>query len=152
VRVVIDTNIWISALLNRTGAPARILAAWRAGRFTVIASAGLVAELEQVLLRPRIARKYKLTPEDLDLAMELRRRAELVKVGGSVRRCRDPKDDMLIETALLGNANFLVSRDEDLTRALDLVEHLAASGIQVLSVRRFLEIIDETEPTAPPQE
>jgi uncharacterized protein len=146
VRAVVDTNIWVSSLLNPSGAPAQVLTAWRAGRFTVVASAPLIDELEAVLARPRIRRRYRLEPDVLDLPTELRRQAHLVKVEGSVRLCRDPKDDMFIETAQRGKADVLVSRDEDLTRVLDLHVHLAAAGIRVLTVAQFLRALDEGTP------
>ena len=49
MRATIDTNVWISALVNPAGAPARILAALQAERFTLVTSEPLLAELERVL-------------------------------------------------------------------------------------------------------
>jgi putative PIN family toxin of toxin-antitoxin system len=43
---------------------------------------------------------------------------------GTLRLCRDPKDDLVIETAIAGGARYIVSRDEDLTRDLDVVNTL----------------------------
>ena len=48
-----------------------------------------------------------------------------------------------METALQGSADVLVSRDEDLTRALEVIDYLAPWGIRVLTVRRFLEALAE---------
>jgi predicted nucleic acid-binding protein len=59
-----------------------------------------------------------------------------------MRLCRDPKDDLIIETAIVGGGRYLVSRDEDLTRDLDLVEVLQAYGVEILTVARFLELLD----------
>src|SRR5207248_38008 len=49
LRVGVDTNILVSALLNERGAPARILTAFREGRFTLVTSMPLLEELEEVL-------------------------------------------------------------------------------------------------------
>lgn len=56
---------------------------------------------------------------------------------------------MIIETALNGRADALVSRDEDVTRAPEVVGALAERGIAVLTVQRFLGALSETEPTHP---
>ena len=65
----------------------------------------------------------------------------MVAVAGDVRLCRDPDDHVVLETAMRGQAEAAVSRDEDLTRAPELAEYLAAAGISLLTVARFLERI-----------
>src|SRR4051812_4253581 len=55
-RAVIHTDIWVSSLLSRRGAPARLRMAYQAGSFTAIASEPLLTELESVLARPRLTR------------------------------------------------------------------------------------------------
>jgi predicted nucleic acid-binding protein len=70
----------------------------------------------------------------------------VVEIDGTVRLCRDPKDDVVIETAIRGGAHYIVSRDADLTRDLALVDVLRIYGIDVLTVARFLERLD-VEPT-----
>lgn len=142
MRAVIDTNVWVSALLNPRGAPARVLDAYRNGRFTLVMSEPLLAELLEVLQRPRIARRYGVTaPDAAEVVGILRASALVVAVSGDVRICRDPDDDVVIETALRGRAQALVSRDEDLTRVPELLEGLSGAGVAVLSVARFLERI-----------
>jgi putative PIN family toxin of toxin-antitoxin system len=61
MRVVIDTNVWVSALLNPHGFPARILQAFRDRQFEVVVSHTLLTELRSVLRRPRILRKYQIS-------------------------------------------------------------------------------------------
>jgi uncharacterized protein len=147
-RAVIDTNVWISALLNPTGAPAQVLAALETGRFDLVTSEPLLAEIRQVLSRPRISRKYGIGRDDGEsLVGRLRRRAvSVVYPTGLLRLCRDPNDDMVIETAVLGRADTLVSRDDDLKADAQLVRVLETGGIEVLTVRRFLEkLADEVD-------
>jgi predicted nucleic acid-binding protein len=55
-----------------------------------------------------------------------------------MRLCRDPDDDILLEIAIRGGARYLVTRDDDLKRDLDLVHQMKASGVRVVSVSQFL--------------
>lgn len=146
-RVVIDTNVWVSALLNPRGYPAQILTALGATRFNLLISEPLLEELAEVLARPRIARKYGVTLADIEeLVTLLRERGTEVAVTGSVRLCRDPDDDVVLETALKGKADTMVSRDEDIKGDVALAELLRAAGIEVLSVQRFLNLLEEEPP------
>jgi putative PIN family toxin of toxin-antitoxin system len=142
-RVVVDTNIWVSALLNRHGFPAQVLTAFAAGKFTLLISTPLLDELAEVLARPRIARKYGVTRTDIEEVLAvLRERGTGVVITGNLHLCRDPDDDVVLETAFRGRANTLVSRDEDLKGDVELVRLLHAAGIQVLSVGRFLTALE----------
>ena len=65
----------------------------------------------------------------------------LVPVSGDLRLCRDPDDDIILETAIQGGATYVVSRDEDVTRDLDLLDHLRERGIETITVQRFLVLL-----------
>ncbi len=54
MRAVIDTNVWVSALLNPSGHPAQLLDAFRKNSFTLVISRPLLEELARVLTRPRL--------------------------------------------------------------------------------------------------
>jgi uncharacterized protein len=139
VRAVVDTNVWVSALLNPAGPPAAVRTALQRDQFTLVTSEPLLAELAAVLARPRFAQRYGVTPDDIaTLIALLRERAEVVPVTGDVRLCRDPDDDVVIETAFNGRADALVSRDDDLKGVADLATILASHGVTVLTVRHFL--------------
>jgi putative PIN family toxin of toxin-antitoxin system len=143
VRVVLDTNIWVSAGIDWEGLPARIVWAFREGRFTLVTSEPLLEELVDVLTRPRILERIGLTSAEIvALVAFIRERAVIVPVLGEVRLCRDPDDDAVIETALLGHADVVVSRDEDLTRDWEVVEPLAQAGVRVLTVSEFLRVLE----------
>lgn len=60
VRAVIDTNIWVSSLLNPFGFPARLRKSFEEGSFHVIISAPMIEELADVLNRPRIKGKFEI--------------------------------------------------------------------------------------------
>ena len=142
--VLVDTNIWVSALINPRGFPARLKDAWLAGRFDVVVSLPILEEVADVLTRPRIQNKYKLSDDEIQEFLRLlQERARHVDLTGKVHLCHDPDDDLVLETALVGNAQVLVSRDDDLKDDVDLITQMQKSGIQVFSVQRFLDWLGE---------
>ena len=119
-----------------------MLQAFLDGRFVPVVSQALLDEIRDVINRPRIRRRIQLADQDLDrVLMLLWDQAHGVVPTGTLRLCRDPKDDFLLETAILGGAQVAVSRDDDVKRDLDLIEHLQEQGVTVLSVAQFLELL-----------
>jgi putative PIN family toxin of toxin-antitoxin system len=122
--VLVDTNVWVSAFINPFGPPARLIRCWLDNRFQAVVSLPLLDELADVLSRPRITHKYPVRPADVEEFLELLvQRSQVVVPTGSVHECRDPDDDMILETALLGQAQYAVTRDDDIKR--DLFKRLA---------------------------
>lgn len=143
LRAVIDTNIWVSALLNPTGAPSRVLDAFIRRAFTSVTCELLLDELDAVLARPRIARKYEIAAADrMEYVDLLRLGSIVVPINGSVQLCRDPDDDAVIESAVQGKADVLVSRDDDLKNAREVITFLDEVGVQVLTVQKFLDLME----------
>jgi putative PIN family toxin of toxin-antitoxin system len=100
-------------------------------------------EVAEVLARPRIRSRYAIAVEDIaELLVLLRERGDLVEVTGRVRLCRDPDDDLLIESALNGRAEVLVTRDDDLKAEPALIAVLQAQGVTILTVRQFLAALE----------
>jgi putative PIN family toxin of toxin-antitoxin system len=140
--VVIDTNVWVSALLNREGFPARIKDAWISGEFEVVLSSPLLQEISEVLHRPRIKDKYGLVEDEITQFIELLlRRGVLVAIGGQVKLCRDQRDNIFLETAITGGAGYLISRDDDLKGDSDLTGQMRALGVEVITVSHFLSVL-----------
>lgn len=138
--VLIDTNVWVSAFLNPLGAPARVCQAWQDGHFQVVISLPLLEELADVLTRPRLTRKYAIDFEDVQALLRLlTEQGQMMFPAGTLKICRDPDDDIVLETALLGQATHVVTRDDDLKADAELVEQLRARGVQVVSVQTFLD-------------
>jgi putative PIN family toxin of toxin-antitoxin system len=143
MRAVVDTNVWISALLNAAGPPARVLTALRGGNFELISSLAMLDELEQVLARPRFAARFGVTAEaTAELLGLLAVRSELAATTEALRLCRDPKDDMVIETTVSGGADVLITRDDDLKGESELVVALQERGVEVVTVQRILAMLD----------
>ena len=142
--VLLDTNIWVSAFISPRGFPARVVDAWIAGQFDVVVSAPLLSEIADVLARPRLQSKYGYTAQEIEQLLHLLyRRALYVVPEGTLHLCRDPDDDLILETAILGGAQVVVSRDDDLKGDRELVAQMQARGIEILSVQRFLDRLQQ---------
>ena len=147
MRAVLDANVIVSAVLTPGGPPGRVMRALFDGRFDVVISASILQEVADVLGLPRIARKYQIPTERIEQVVALLRlHGDVVPVSGTLRICRDPKDDVVLETALSGNAEVLVSRDADITRDVELIDALRERNVAVLTVRQFLEALDAEPP------
>ena len=113
-RVVLDTNVAVSALVFREGRLAWLREAWEAGHFVPIVSAETVAELVRVLAYP----KLKLSDEETKnvLAHDMEHAEAVRQVSASVRipECRDPDDRIFLRLAYAARAEALVTGDEDL--------------------------------------
>lgn len=119
MRVVIDTGVFVSALIRRQGTTGAVLRALRDGKFTALYSTDILVEIIDVLGGDKFRVKYHILPDDITVLVNLiRLRGELVIPTQSVTACRDPKDDKFLEAALAGEADCLVSGDTDL---LDMV-------------------------------
>ena len=113
-RVVLDTNVAVSALVFREGRLAWLREAWEAGRIVPIVSAETVAELVRVLAYPKLKLSEEETKNVLAHYME---HAEAVReAGASVRvpERRDPDDRKFLQLAYAAKADALVTGDEGL--------------------------------------
>jgi len=135
-RIVVDTNLWIRALL---GGPVTlpILEAWRASEFLVLISQPLLDELEAVAQRPRL--RQRIDPEQANaLFGQLRWRGEWIEATAVPPQCRDPKDHPVLATALSGGADAIVSGDGDLRADDDLRRQMLERGVQIWGVEALL--------------
>jgi putative PIN family toxin of toxin-antitoxin system len=141
-KILIDTNVWVSAFLSPSGYPAKIITAWLEDKMQIVISMPLLKEILDVLQRPRIQKKYKYLAEEIKTYLDLIfQRAEKIEPAGNINLCRDTRDNIVLETALSGQAKYLVTRDDDIKRDPDLIQAMSKSGIEVITVSRFLEVI-----------
>lgn len=113
--VVVDTNVWISGVLTRSGVPARLVRQVVAERRPVF-SPETFAELNQRLWLPKFDR-YVSLEDRRRLLKEIDAVATWVEISPELARrtfSRDPKDDVFIRTALAAGASHLISGDDDL--------------------------------------
>ena len=115
MRAVVDTNILIRALIKPRGTVGPILSRLRDGDYTLVYSTPILDELIEKLALPRIRRKYRLEEAEIEALVALiALRGELVVPARKVKVCRDPADDMFIEAAVAGAAEYVVTGDKDL--------------------------------------
>ena len=132
MRLVIDTNILISALLSGTSLPAHLIVLWREGRFDLLTSAEQLDELMRVTRYPKI--RERLAPALAgQLINELRDVAIVVSDMPIVSVSPDPYDNYLLAMASEGEADFLVTGDKRDLLGLKLYE-----GTRITTVREFL--------------
>jgi len=111
MRIVVDTNVFISAALKDKSLPsiALHLATQRA---VLLKSAATETQLLEVIARPYLA--PLIAPATLDWLRQLIAAAELVTVTESIVACRDSTDDKFLELAVSGHADFILTGDADL--------------------------------------
>ena len=111
-RVVFDTNVIISAMLFGDSVPSRaFLGVLDSG--TILMSRSLARELSEVLGRKKFDRYVSREQRGRFLA-SLIRESDMIEVTESIRACGDPKDNRILELAVDGNADFIVTGDVDL--------------------------------------
>jgi len=114
-RVVIDTNVWISAALSKAGTPAQVVRRVLSNGIPVF-SAATFAELETRLWKPKFDR-YLSMENRRAILRDANAAAHWVNISGLIaaqRYCRDADDDKFIHTALAASAPWLVTGDQDL--------------------------------------
>jgi putative PIN family toxin of toxin-antitoxin system len=135
LRVVADPGVLVSAVLTSSGPPAQLVDRWRLGEFDLVVSPKLLAELEEVLLRP----KFRAYVDEHDVrAFTEALAAEAITVGdpaGVERITPDPDDDYLIALGVAAGADAIVSGDVHLTE-------LGGSPVAVLTPRELLERLE----------
>ena len=111
MRIVVDTNVFVSAALKDKSLPA--LAVYLVGqRGTLLKSAATEQQLFEVVARPYLARL--IAPATHEWLTALFAAAEAVPISERIAACRDPTDDKFLELAVNGRADFIVSGDADL--------------------------------------
>jgi len=142
VKALVDTNPLVSALLKPDGPSGQIFQRWRAGKLELVVSPSTLAELREVLRRPHIANKYKLSAPDIEHHLNvLRNFAEIAPGRLSLDLISaDPQDNHVLAAGVETRYSFIVSGDHHL---LDLDEY---QSVRILTPRDFLTLL-EANPT-----
>jgi putative PIN family toxin of toxin-antitoxin system len=136
IRVVLDTNILVSALLQPLGLPAQVFLLATGGSVQLCVSGCVYAEYEEVISRPRFRRTEDIIASALQT---IRENGLWVRPAEAIRACSDPDDDIFLECAHAAQANYLVTGN---------IKDFPASwsGTQIVTARRLLNIVSgETE-------
>ena len=84
-----------------------------------------------------------MSDEEIELFIEiLAGTGHKVYLTNDISLCRDSKDNMVLETAIKGKADCLITRDDDIKRDPKLIDEMKKNGIKVLSVSKFLEMLN----------
>ncbi len=121
-----------------------LLKSFKEGVFTVIISSPMIEELANVLNRPRIKDRYSITDDDIEeLMLLIEDWTEGVLLSEDIDICRDKNDNFVIETAIKGHAEFLVTRDDDIKSDEDVSSFLSQHSVSVISIAKFLTTINK---------
>jgi len=143
LRVVLDTNVFVSSLLSTQGLPAQVLNAWREGRYMLVISPPIIAESVDVLESPRLSKRYFIRPEDIEQLVDLLKTDTIIVPGRAVVKGavpQYPRDEVFLACAVDANADCIVSGDRHL---LDLQTY---RGIPILSGKEFAEKLEKQTP------
>lgn len=131
MRVVLDTNVFISGIFWEGNASSKIITLWRTGKVTLVSSHALLGEVVRVLRSFKIRMNEELIEEwhrmiiENAVIVEPLHKLEVVKA--------DPSDNKFFEAAVAGNAEYIVSQDRHLLQVREY------QNIQVLTPHEFLK-------------
>jgi putative PIN family toxin of toxin-antitoxin system len=137
LKVVLDTNVLVSAYLVPGGKPARILSLARQGKLTICLSPPILSEVKQTLLRPKLQKIHKATAKEIERFLKALTSVVVMTAGTEeVDAVKDdPDDNKILACALEGKANFIVSGDHHLT------DMKVFQGIPIVNPDRFLTFV-----------
>lgn len=142
MRIVLDTNVLVSALISSGTPPALLYEAWARGDFALATSAAQIEELRRVLAYERL-RPY-IAPADARTLTETIDASALVVEGlPDVSVSSDPDDNMILATAIAAGADLIVTGDKSHLLDLGSVE-----GVLIVSPRSALDRLGLGRPGA----
>lgn len=132
MRILLDTNVIISGFLSAKGPPGQLLRRWLEGRFDLVTSQAQLDELQRALGYPKL--RDRISPEQLhDFVVNIEMMAVVVSSILAVDLSPDHDDNLILGTALAGQADLIVSGDRPGMLALHEVR-----GISILTPREAL--------------
>jgi len=141
MRLILDTNILLSALLSPLGAPAKLLDAWERKVFTLVACEALIAELRDVAGRPFFRARLRASTAEM-LAAGVRDSSFFCRDLPDGPTAPDPKDSYLLALAEASEAEFLVTGDKLL---LSLKQY---KSTRIIAPAAMIELLKEAESDA----
>ena len=133
MRVVLDTNILIGALITRDTPPDRLYRAWLRGEVELVTSTAQLAEIADVVARPRLQRFLDLDEAGAVIA-NIGARALVLDALPAIDLSPDPDDNRILAAAIVGKADLIVSGDKKHMLALGRAE-----GIPIVTARQALD-------------
>jgi putative PIN family toxin of toxin-antitoxin system len=135
MRMVLDTNVLISALINPGGSPDQLVQHWEAGDFTLVTSAAQLDEVKRVLGYVKLERFIR--PDQASrLVANLYRLAAFADELPVVNASADESDNVILATAIAGRASYVATGDK-----CDLLGLKQVQGVAVVTVRDAIELL-----------
>jgi uncharacterized protein len=136
MRIVLDTNIFVSALISSTGPPAQLLVSWRNGDYDLWLHDILLDEIRDVTRRPILRPLIDRNQAGL-IVNRLHKAANFATKLPPVYRSPDPKDDFLLALSEAAAADYLVTGDK-----ADLLSLKRHGATQIVTARMMLNILN----------
>lgn len=134
LKVVLDTNILVSAAINKLGIPRQLFKLWRSGKLILVTSQFQLNELTRVLHYKRIRKNYPLKEEYVGKFLGLIRKSSVVVNPETIpEAAADQDDNQILAAGIEGKANTIVSGDEHL---LGLKNY---RRIKIMTAKQFLQ-------------
>ncbi len=136
MRAVLDTVVFVRALINPKGTWGRLLFDL-SDRYVIVLSPDIVKEIVSVLYRPALRERFPqmAEPPQLNRALGLFEQAEIVEPMEEIAVCRDPADDKFFACAVAGRADYIVTEDKDI---LDVGEY---RGVRPIRANDFAALL-----------
>lgn len=138
-RVVIDSNILISAIITRDGSPSKLLDLWFQDLFILFISENILQEIKEAFESKKISSRYFITIDKLHSWLFAFRSGAEISFPISDKKleihCRDKKDDHVLGLALAADSDYLITGDKDL---LILNGNKGLNKLQIVTVNHFL--------------
>ncbi|MEM6427686.1 MAG: putative toxin-antitoxin system toxin component, PIN family [Deinococcota bacterium] len=135
MRVVLDTNVIISAFMSLQSVPRTAVNLWVQKRYQLVSSTWQLKELRKVSRYPKVRARVKQPAEIGAFINLVYKRAFLVTNLPRLDISPDPDDNFIVATALVGQADYLVSGDK-----LDLQQLKKVSKTKVISAAQFVKL------------
>jgi putative PIN family toxin of toxin-antitoxin system len=136
MRLVLDTNVLVSALLGTGSPPSQLFALWSRGRYQLLTADLQLEELRRVTRYPKIRKRLRPAQAG-ELVNALYELAERVEPLPAVTASPDPADNVMLAIAQAGEADYVVSGDK--RHLLSLERH---GNTRIVTVRTMLEILE----------
>lgn len=140
LRIVIDTNLFVSGIISPKGTSAKLISSWQASEFQFVTCQKAVDELNNTLQSRKLVSRYNIQAADREKLIDAIRHLAIFVEGNTITGVvDDPKDDIFVACAVEGDAKYIVTGDDDLLR-LKRYE-----TIRIIKTAYFLRVLERCQ-------
>ena len=137
MRVVLDANVFVSALISSRGAPRLIVDAWRDEAYGLLLSAAILTEMTRVMAYPRLAALHGMSAAEVaDWLALVREESRVVETNEQIDISSNETDNRYLECAVAGGADYLITGDKQHLLPLGTLR-----GIRIVSPATFVALL-----------